>query len=85
LRQAIGVLVRMIMERRGWKKSGRKGSLGVRVTPTPGMSSHNSGGLALWFVRAERYELAEGMPFRSVSARRQELCADLPQGPAASN
>lgn len=31
LRQAIGVLVRMIMERRGWHKTGRKGSLGVRA------------------------------------------------------
>ena len=30
LRQAIGVLVRIIMERRGWQKTGRKGSLGVR-------------------------------------------------------
>ena len=30
-RQAIGVLVRMIMERRGWQKTGRKGSLGVRA------------------------------------------------------
>ena len=32
-RQAIGVLVRMIMERRGWQKTGRKGSLGVRASP----------------------------------------------------
>ena len=31
-RQAIGVLVRMIMERRGWRKTGRKGSLGVRAS-----------------------------------------------------
>ena len=31
-RQAIGVLVRMIMERRGWQKTGRKGSLGVRAS-----------------------------------------------------
>ncbi|MBL9125224.1 MAG: hypothetical protein JNG90_16425, partial [Planctomycetaceae bacterium] len=31
LRQAVGVVVRMIMERRGWKKTGKKGSLGVRV------------------------------------------------------
>jgi hypothetical protein len=29
-RQAIGVLVRIIMERRGWQKTGRKGSLGAR-------------------------------------------------------
>ena len=72
LRQAIGVLVRMIMERRGWQKTGKKGSLGVRATEANGMPAHNSGGLAFWFVRAERYELAEGMPFRSVKERCQE-------------
>ena len=27
-RQVIGVIVRIVMERRGWKKSGRKGSKG---------------------------------------------------------
>ena len=73
LRQAIGVLVRMIMERRGWRKTGRKGSLGVRATvplgeTTPG-AYHNTGGLAFWFLRAERYERKEGMPFRSVRDR----------------
>ena len=31
LRQAIGVLVRMIMERRRWRKTGKKGSLGVQA------------------------------------------------------
>ncbi len=69
-RQAIGVLVRIIMERRGWRKTGRKGSLGVR-TKSAGTSStrHNTGGLAFWFVRAERYELEEGMPFQSVRER----------------
>ena len=30
-RQAIGVLVRMIMQQRGWQKTGRKGSLGTRA------------------------------------------------------
>jgi hypothetical protein len=84
LRQAIGVVVRIIMERRGWKKTGKKGSLGVRTSKVPGMSSHNSGGLVLWFVRAERYELAEGMPFRSVIERRKDLCANLPTGRFAS-
>ena len=74
LRQAIGVVVRMIMERRGWKKSGRKGSLGVRAPKTSVRSPrHNSGGLAFWFVRGERYEREEGMPYRSVRERFQEL------------
>jgi len=73
LRQAVGVLVRMIMEQRGWQKTGKKGSLGVRVhiakgTSTPG-AYHNTGGLAFWFLRAERYERIDGMPFRSVKER----------------
>lgn len=73
LRQAIGVLVRMIMEAKGWRKTGRKGSLGVRAAAQPGTPSHNSGGLAFWFVRAERYELPDGMPYDSVKQRCQEL------------
>jgi hypothetical protein len=65
----------MIMEGRGWKKTGRKGSLGVRApisgrTSQPG-SYHNTGGLAFWFLRAERYEREAGMPFRSVHQRRR--------------
>jgi hypothetical protein len=72
-RQAIGVLVRMIMERRGWKKTGRKGSLGVRAVGAVQTPAHNTGGLAFWFVRAERYERADGMPFRSVRQRCEEL------------
>ena len=72
LRQAIGVLVRMIMERRGWQKTGKKGSLGVRAEQTRGTPAHNTGGLAFWFVRAERYQRSEGMPFRSVQERCQE-------------
>jgi hypothetical protein len=73
LRQAIGVMVRMIMELRGWKKTGKKGSLGVRAVTTRDVPSHNTGGLALWFVRAERYELATGMPYQAVSVRCREL------------
>ena len=73
LRQAIGVLVRMIMERRGWKKTGKKGSLGVRAAQTARTPAHNTGGLAFWFIRAERYERKEGMPFRSVRERCQEF------------
>lgn len=72
-RQAIGVLVRMIMERRGWRKTGRKGSLGVRASRTAHTPAHNTGGLAFWFLRAERYERTDGMPFRSV----QERCEDF--------
>ncbi len=73
LRQAVGVVVRIIMEQRGWRKAGKKGSLGVRArvakgTATPG-AYHNTGGLAFWFLRAERYERIDGMPFQSVKER----------------
>lgn len=77
LRQAVGVVVRIIMEGHGWRTTGRKGSLGVRAsvparTATAG-AYHNTGGLALWFTRAERYELPGGMPFRPVAERAQEI------------
>lgn len=81
LRQAVGVVVRMIMNRLGWKKTGKKGSLGVRAavaprTPTPG-AYHNTGGLAFWFLRAERYEQQDGKPFPSVRERARKLQAPL--------
>ena len=73
LRQAVGVVVRMIMQARGWRKAGRKGSLGVRASNNRSYPSHNTGGLAFWFIRAERYVRIEGMPFRSVRERCREL------------
>ena len=73
LRQAVGVVVRMIMYARGWRKTGRKGSLGVRASNNRSYPSHNTGGLAFWFIRAERYVRTEGMPFRSVRERCREL------------
>lgn len=79
LRQAIGVLIRMIMERRGWRKTGKKGSLGVRSATAPGTPNHNTGGLAFWFLRAERYEHQQGMPFRSVRKRCRELESTAPR------
>lgn len=69
LRQAVGLVVRIIMEGRGWMKTGRKGSLGVRAVRSTVKPNHNTGGLAFWFLRAERYELKEGMPFESVRSR----------------
>jgi hypothetical protein len=76
-RQAVGVLVRMTMERRGWRRTGRKGSLGVRATSKQTdelpLARHNTGGLAFWFLRAERYEREQGMPFASVRERRRRL------------
>jgi len=87
-RQAIGVLVRILMERRGWQKTGRKGSLGVRAVGVVRTPAHNIGGLAFWFIRAERYKRSEGMPFQSVRERCQELeSAGSPRNgkPAASD
>lgn len=84
LRQAVGVVVRIIMERRGWQKTGKKGSLGVRATrgrhtSRPG-AYHNTGGLAFWFLRAERYVLANGMPYRSVRSRDKKYQTESRQG-----
>ncbi len=76
-RQAVGVLVRMLMERKGWRKTGKKGSLGVRAEKIKESPAHNTGGLAFWFLRAERYELAEGMPFRTTLQRHRVLQAKL--------
>ena len=80
-RQAIGVLVRMIMEQRGWQKTGRKGSLGVREKQLGSKATHNSGGLAFWFIRAERYERPEGMPFQSVRERYRKITSEAAVSP----
>jgi hypothetical protein len=72
-KQAIGVLTRMIMESRGWTTTGKKGSLGVRAGREARLPSHNTGGLALWFLRAERYRRSEGMPYQSVRERYTEF------------
>ncbi len=89
LRQAVGVAVRIIMERRGWKKTGKKGSLGVRAPIVRGEASpgtyHNTGGLAFWFLRAERFECRDGMPFRLVRDRVRNLAASAPKDSATAN
>ena len=81
LRQAVGVLVRIIMEQRGWQKTGRKGSLGVRASITPRTETpgayHNTGGLALWFLRAERYRRDGGPAYASVRSRCREVEAAM--------
>ncbi len=77
LRQAVGVVVRIIMERLGWKKTGKKGSLGVRAAVVRGTTApgayHNTGGLALWFLRGERYEHPQRKRYPSVRSRAREL------------
>jgi hypothetical protein len=83
LRQAIGVVVRIVMESRGWRKTGKKGSLGVRAgsarKSTATGENHNTGGLAFWFLRAERYERIDGMPFRSVRERCRQSAPTAPR------
>jgi hypothetical protein len=69
--------VRIVMENHGWRTTGRKGSLGVRASVPPRTTRagayHNTGGLALWFTRAERYEPLTGMLYRSVAERAREI------------
>ena len=84
LRQAIGVVVRLIMERRGWQRTGKKGSLGVRAAKATETPHHNTGGLAFWFLRAERYQQQDGMPFRSVRDRCEELESNARKSAAES-
>lgn len=77
-RQAIGVVVRIIMESNGWKTTRRKGSLGVRtkakmIDGTPLGATANTGGLSVWFTRAERYEPTTKMPFRSLEERVNDI------------
>jgi hypothetical protein len=58
-RQAVGALVRMHMESRGWEKTGTKGSLGTRGKVKPNSTKPgsyiNKHGLSKWFTRTERY------------------------------
>ena len=58
-RQAVGVIVRMVMAEQGWVPTGKKGSLGQRAptvprTTKPGAYS-NTSGLSDWFTRTEHY------------------------------
>jgi hypothetical protein len=69
-RQAVGVVVRIIMETCGWSKTGRKGSLGKRAdvpphTTTPG-AYHNVKGLSIWFTRTERYTPPTGVSMKKL-------------------
>ena len=54
------MVVRLQMEDMGWRRAGRKGSLGTRKKVEPGTITpgayRNKQGLSIWFTRAERYE-----------------------------
>ena len=64
-------------------KTGKKGSLGVRAPVARQKATagayHNTGGLAFWFLRAERYARRDGMPFLSVRDRARKLIASPPR------
>lgn len=75
LRQAIGVIVRIIMEERGWKKVGRRGTLGQKQRKDQREDremNHNTSGLSWWFSRVERYEKVGEKPFFKVGSRLPE-------------
>ena len=75
-RQAIGVVVRIIMESHGWKTTGRKGSLGVRVKgPTRtatdrGRPQHGRSGAVVHPCRALRTRGRDAVPFRRETSSR---------------
>ncbi len=67
-RQAIGVIVRIVMERRGWSTTGRKGALGRRLksapgTTTPGAYRNGPASLSVWFTRSEHYAHPDSLLF----------------------
>ncbi len=78
-RQSVGVVVRIIMEGRGWDKTGRKGSLGVRAESQASLPAHNSGGLSFWFSRAERYQSADKSKFENVKERSEKIVKTKPR------
>ncbi|MFO7950438.1 MAG: hypothetical protein R6U36_08735 [Candidatus Fermentibacteraceae bacterium] len=75
LRQAIGVVVRLVMEGRGWKKTGKKGSLGQMLPKALRQNqevSHNTSGLSWWFRRVERYSRPDFKTY-------PQVCTELPE------
>ncbi len=62
--QAVGMVARMIVERRGWWKTGCKGSLDVRAAGAAETPAHNTGGLA-FCVRARGTDMNAPMACRS--------------------
>ena len=54
-RQAIGVIVRLVMEKLGWKTTGKKGSLGRRDKKRGNGFENTVTSLSRWFTMSERY------------------------------
>lgn len=76
-RQAVGVAVKVVMEKLGWSKRGFKGSLGRRKKVQPGTTTpgayYNESGLSVWFTQAERFEPPKNHPERKVWENRQSV------------
>ena len=69
-RQAVGIMVRIVMLDHGWEKTGVKGSMGTRGPATGESRGMNSGGLSKWFSRTERYRPAPEAEERETWDRR---------------
>jgi hypothetical protein len=75
-RQALGVLTRVVMEKLGWAKAGRKGALGHRIptrtTAEAGGYRNRRGSLSRWLTRAEHYLPPGGLPYPLVDGPEAE-------------
>ena len=66
-RQAVGVLVKIIMENYGFSTTGEKASLGTRAKGVPPNTTipgayHNTEGVSLWFTETEVYTHPDHLP-----------------------
>ena len=86
LRQAIGVLVRMIMERRGWKKTGKKGSLGVRSSKSTrhAQPQHRRLGILVCPRRAVPARARQAVSVRAQALPRARIRLRPSRAPAAN-
>ncbi|MEQ8847868.1 hypothetical protein [Botrimarina sp.] len=73
LRQAVGILTRMVMEDLGWQRTGRQGTLGVRAESEEPAPIHNQRGLSMWFARGERFRRSGAPDYPSVPRRARRL------------
>lgn len=82
-RKAVGVAVRILMEERGWARTGEKGYLGRRARPIPTVATgvpYNASGISKWFNRSEKYKPAANpggnAPISSPAGNRSDLTRD---------
>ncbi len=77
LRQATGVLVKMVMLEKGFQTTGKKGMLGQRSKTSTSNSTkqtpHNRSGISLWFKCSERYVPRDGTRWLTVAERASDI------------